>query len=1004
MAKKGERKSKLLGEAIDASIEFEELMDKTDFDSWLDSDEPGALEKLGQEVAPFNKFKKNENILNRICEQMKQRGNNEINDSEEKSQIEKRPIYNLFEAKNKRLDARICTEKGDEQEKYKEALPYLLSALNKHDKFCLQMKQNESNKSLNPGEDNAFNRWLILFYNDLSICYAGLENSSMSRGYAEEAKKIIEKEETYKEFEKIFEEFEKKLDSTTLTRISNCDFVSSKLYDLYTIALFNQALAEKRSYSYSEAEKNFKKIIKYTEEKTKDNKITPLCNFNYYSALLNLGDLYIDLGRGKEAVELLDKAINKLDENDIRYWNASIAKINALIDQSEYLKAKKLLSKFFKEEDGFTLCERHRVTSTGFKGLNCFMRCIIENARNDLKRNDKKKEGELKQAVKVINDNIKIMRKRNQKGSETKAYKQLSDIYKILSQDKEDKDISEYDEKVIDNLIKFISEADSKAEKIDNLNKFISDHLTDMGKWIDECDDLDVLESFTDQIIKVTENKLIDKYIDLLEKLKKKIIKECDDKNQLSRAERIVREIDKVLGKKNIYDAIYIKNIFSEESSRGNKKGLVKVEIRTRLDINEKEFDSAFFERSKIKNDNHIVEMIVLRRWNSFSPGLYRESTGSLGGGYLLRIKRKNKYLMEGNDGVKKKENEKVVNIVIDPGYNFVQNFRREGFYIDDIDTIIVTHSHLDHCAELLPIMDLMYQFNKRYKYTPNEKRQRKKVNLCLSQGAYKKFSSYIDDPDWKMQLKDVIILENLGKKKWEPFKGLTISAIPTPHMDLGGVKAIGLKIEIDREKKLCLGFTGDTPWDPKIKKHFKGCDILCVHLGGIKYQEIGYTDDRYNQIKKKPGKIPSKEKQKKFNETYAAANHLLFFGTLDFIKDCTNKGENNLIIVGEFGEELKYGLRTDLCKKLYKEANKKRKKKKKIVCLPGDIGLYIGIDKYGTKKVCCNFCEEFVEQEEIETFSYGREDAIHYICKTCNNTLSEIQKQAFIEHRVTKH
>lgn len=124
MAKKGERKSKLLGEAIDASIEFEELMDKTDFDSWLDSDEPGALEKLGQEVAPFNKFKENENILNRICEQMKQRGNNEINDSEEKSQIEKRHIYNLFEAKNKRLDARICTEKGDEQKNIKK--PFLI--------------------------------------------------------------------------------------------------------------------------------------------------------------------------------------------------------------------------------------------------------------------------------------------------------------------------------------------------------------------------------------------------------------------------------------------------------------------------------------------------------------------------------------------------------------------------------------------------------------------------------------------------------------------------------------------------------------------------------------------------------------------------------------------------------------------------------------------------------------------------------------------------------------
>lgn len=973
MAKKGERKSKLLGEAIDASIEFEELMDKTDFDSWLDSDEPGALEKLGQEVAPFNKFRENENILNRICEQMKQRGNNEINDSEEKSKIEKRHIYNLFEAKNKRLDARICTEKGDEQKKYKEALHYLLSALNEHDKFCLQMKQNESNKSLNPGEDNALNRWLILFYNDLSICYAGLEKSSMSRGSAEEAKKIIEKEGTHKEFEKIFEEFEKKLDSTTLTRISNCDFVSSKLYDLYTIALFNQALAEKRSHSYSEAEKNFKKIIKYTEEKTKDNKITPLCNFNHYSALLNLGDLYIDLDRGKEAVELLDKAINKLDENDIRYWNASIAKINALIDQTEYGNAEKLLEEFFEKDKNTNLVKRHRITSVGFKAVICYARCKIEKVKNTLGDINK---SELKKAQKILLYNLEKIKERKQEGLELKTYKHLSEVHTLLKEDTE--------------AMKYFIDYFSNGE-IDNLSKFVRSKKRE--EWIDECDDLDFLESFTEEICKFLKcdgRRLRKSLRDLFfNEIIEKIKKECDDKGQLSRAERITRKIREVLGEKE--DIKYREGIFDDESSRDkDKDSLTKEDICKRLDINEKEFDSVLFKRSKLKKDDHIVEVIVLRRWNSFSPGLFRESTGSLGGGYLLRIK---KDFMEENDGVEKGKNEQVENIVIDPGYNFLQNLRREGFYINDIDTIIITHSHLDHCAELLPTMDLIYQFNKRYESTTNEKQPKKKVNLCLSLGAYKKFSDFTNE-SWQQQLKDVIILENLDSNKYEPFKGLTISAIPTPHMDLGGVNAIGLKIKIG-ENKLCLGFTGDTPWSQKIRKKFKGCDLLCVHLGSIKHQEIGYTDDRYN-LKSEPRKISSeKEQRKEVYKKYGEANHLLFYGTLDFIECCADKDEP-LIIVGEFGEELKYGLRADLCKKLSKET--------KIDCLPGDIGLYVGIDKDGTKKVRCNFCEEFVEQEEIETFSYGREDAIHYICQTCNNTLSEIQKQAFIEHRVTKH
>ena len=1169
MTDKANDKDKLLIDAIKASIEFEKLMDKTDFDSWLDgaclcswdeipekhcellkkfikdellienfeinwvkteinkeieggkaievvtrekslllrlndkktkfelkiddgkvrayefaverkknkrnicfTDSSKTLEYLGQSDGPFKNYEKNKTELKYICDQMKREVINNSSNSVVNSSLEEDPISKLFDAKIKRLEARICSNKNDEQEKYKEALHYLLSALNEHNKFCLQMKQNGSNKSLILEKDNALDMWLILLYNDLSICYAGLENSSMSRGYAEEASRIIRKEDSYKSFDKNlfsfseiptdkkqqkellkylqtigYEPLSKSLENVKYilkgnnliavtkngTRIaileikndlcyfkwgdesdiklglvkkedgklniySDHDFVSSKLFELYTISLFNQALAERRSQQYNEAERNFKKIIKYAEENTH------LLNFNYYSAILNLSDLYMDQGRGREALELLKKVINEENlekENDIRYWNAYITKINALIDQSEYDDAEEILKKKFCEKgNSFTLVKRHRVTSTGFKALNCYARCKIEKVRNTLKIDDKNKDGELKKAKTVINGNIKIIIKRKQKGLETKAYKQLSDIYELWEDKKGN---------VIKCLTMFISET-----KIKNLDDFIGSPKID--NWIDKCDDLNALESFTDQIIKVMTDKSIDKYRDLLEKLKEKIIKECEDKNQLSRAGKSVTKIEKELGdkkgikyKKDTFDKIF-----------RSKDNLTKKEIITRLDTNEKEFDSALFKRSEMNKPEHIAEVIVLRRWNSFSPGLYRESIGSLGGGYLLRINKtllkkgdeeedrgdnkiaENKVQMSEESSDKKKDVE-IENIVIDPGYNFLQNFRSEGFRVEDIDTIIVTHSHLDHCAELLPIMDLIFQINKRYKDYEKKERKKKRVSLCLSKGAYKKFSGYADDPDWQKQLKDVIILENLDEKTWIPFEGLRISAIQTPHMDLGGVNAIGLMIEIDgivgeneeNSKTVRLGFTGDTPWYTEIKENFDVCDLLCVHLGSIKYQEIGYTDDR-NYLKSAPRKISSKEREEFFNKTYATANHLLFFGTLDFIKDCTNRRENNLIIVGEFGEELKYGLRTDLCKKLYKET--------KISCLPSDIGLYIGIKEDGTKKVRCDFCEEFVKPKEIKTFSYGREDALHYICKTCDNTLSELQKQAFIEHRVTRH
>jgi hypothetical protein len=560
-----------------------------------------------------------------------------------------------------------------------------------------------------------------------------------------------------------------------------------------------------------------------------------------------------------------------------------------------------------------------------------------------------------------MEENIINFKKRKQKGFETKAYKHLSEIYTLLK----------IDTTAMEHFIKYLSNGD-----IDELKNFVSDPK--MEDWIDECNDLDFLERFIEEICKFLKrngeylNKMHSRKI--LKKLEEKIKRECEDKDQLFRAARIVKKIKEVLGEEKSIK--YKKSIFPEDSSR-DEDNLTKKEIITRLDINEKGFDSVLFERSNLKKDDHIVEMVVLRRWNSFSPGLYRESTGSLGGGYLLRI---NKTLLkkgdEEEDRVDNKiaenkvqmskessDKKKIENIVIDPGYNFLQNFRSEGFRVEDIDTIIVTHSHLDHCAELLPIMDLIFQFNKRYESTPNGERDKKKVNLCLSRGAYTKFSSY-----------------------------------------LGGVNAIGLMIEIDgivgeneeNSKTVRLGFTGDTPWYSEIIEDFCECNLLCVHLGSIKYQEIGYTDDRYYLKGEDKREIPEGKREEKFEETYTESNHLLFFGTEDIISHYDKTKEDSLIIVGEFGEELKYGLRTDLCKKLSMG--------KSIQCLPGDIGQYIVIEKGGTKKVRCNFCEEFVGQKEIRTCSYGREDAIHYICQTCNNTLSKLQKQAIIEHRVTRH
>ncbi len=974
MVENRDNTSRLIDEAIAESIDFERLMDQTDFESWGEEDNPSELtERFKQELSPFYEFKKNKKELRRICCQMRKKGNSEPPRSEDKPSLEKYIVCQLFKSKSERFKARIDSKEDSKEEHYKKARYYLLSVLN----VLQNLKGNIIDR-----------RWTILLCNDLSICYAGLDNSYMSMGYAEEAKKIMKKE--YRGFYKQFNQKVSVDDSTDAPNVIDNKFLSDRLDVLYTITLYNLALAEKRSHSYNYAERDLGRIIKYAQTDTS------LLDFNYYSSLLNLGALYIDLGRGNEAIKLLNKVIdkNKSHQNNILYWNIYLSKINALIDQSEYAKVEKLFKKLIEipeAKGSLTLYKENRVTITGLKALSYYARYRIEKVTNNLKMDDKertkKENDELKEIEKMIESNIELMRARDQKGLEIKAYKQLSDIYTIYSENKDvTNDVTNYDKYIMKYLVRFISQ----GKKLADLDAFIKDKNT-MDDWMDECDDLGVLESFTGQVIKFVKNQLknVERYTDLLDKLRERIKEECEDKDQLSRAEKIIRNINEVQGKGKHYDRFrnYLKEAKILDECPCDEEDLSKKDIRKRLDINEKDFDKALFERSKLKKDDHIVEVIILKRWNSFSPGLFKESTGSLGGGYLLRVKR---------NSHKINIDQPVHNIAMDPGYNFLQNFRMEGFRIDDIDTIIVTHSHLDHCAELLPVMDLIYQSNKRYKDTTNKGKRRKKVNLCLSRGAYSKFLTYIDDQDWKKQLKDVIVLDNLENKNWKPFDGLKISAIPTPHMDLGGVKAMGLKIEIgvEQEKSLCLGFAGDTPWYPRITEDFKGCDLLCVHLGSIRYQEVGFTDKRREEDSKR--RIPCEKVIDEKLKTYDQSNHLLFLGTKYFINDYIKKSQDTMIIVGEFGEELKYGLRRDLCRKLSEGMETK--------CLPSDIGLYIGIDKKGTKKIRCNFCGEFVEEKEISTFSYGREDAIHYICKTCERTLSETQKQATIEYNLTRH
>ena len=472
MAEKGNNISKLAKEATTYSIKFDELMDQTDFESWSEKDTINGLEEKEQEIAPFKDFEDKRKELTIICEQMKQKGTNKLGETGNKSSWEKYLVHRLFEAKAERLNARISCVSKKRGDYYEKGIYTLLDAL-----IHLQNWK---------ADENCREYWLILYYNDLSICYAELENSFISRGYAEKAKKIIEKKSSYKIFKQ-------ELNSAkTLGEASkaNHGFASSKLYVLYIIAVYNRAKAEKLSYQKSEAERGFKRIIDYAIK-------SGVKDFNYYSTLVNLSDLCIDQGRCREALELLNKVIEKTNENDIRYWKAYLTKIGALIDRSEYCEAQKLLFREFIEKG--PILERkkkHRITWGGFKALGLLARCYIEEVKNSPSMSYEDKERKLGIAEKSIDRTLKSIEDREQEGFKRKSYKYLSNIHTILYDIEGSTTLKlQQDQQIMSNLILFIS-----MGNIDDFSLFV-DHKK-KEKWIDECEDLDVLESFSEQICK----------------------------------------------------------------------------------------------------------------------------------------------------------------------------------------------------------------------------------------------------------------------------------------------------------------------------------------------------------------------------------------------------------------------------------------------------------------------------------------------------------------------
>ena len=284
-------------------------------------------------------------------------------------------------------------------------------------------------------------------------------------------------------------------------------------------------------------------------------------------------------------------------------------------------------------------------------------------------------------------------------------------------------------------------------------------------------------------------------------------------------------------------------------------------------------------------------ELVVLRRWSSYSPLLAREGHETVGGGYLLQW-----------------HNHRVA---IDPGVGFIRNVHELGHAAYNFDTLIMTHQHVDHCAEMEPLLSL---FKLCGEEGPNGQKQ---VSVLYSTSGAQRWASSL------LRNSDVCERETVPRDSGaQPVASIdtdkSIHVTPTPlyyHQDAVdesvGRDPTGFGLVFDLvsgRAKARVGITSDTGYvgteGNGICSYFKDCHVVVLHVSTVK--------DLAQQLN--ASKVTSLTKKHSYFRDVTCSNefyrkHLGFWGTVCLICDLAlawnGKSRPPLILLSEFGEEM---------------------------------------------------------------------------------------------------
>ena len=279
--------------------------------------------------------------------------------------------------------------------------------------------------------------------------------------------------------------------------------------------------------------------------------------------------------------------------------------------------------------------------------------------------------------------------------------------------------------------------------------------------------------------------------------------------------------------------------------------------------------------------------------------------------------------------------------IIIDPGINFVENMHLCDLNIDDVQTVVVTHNHIDHNGDLMIVDDLLAQMNRRATLyadrdtisSHGEETLQKHFKIH-KMGELKNSQIYLTDD--KSVMAEYFETEHIIDDAGEYIKGVSY----------------GLKITCggDNSEKISIGITSDTRYLKELPDILRDCRYIVANFSETSKEDYeGRTEKE---------------------------NHLGYSGCLKLIKECNEKStlSEPFYIISEFWGG-KGDVRREILRKLRENSGYKR-------IIPGDIGMTFMLDN---DTFLCDFCGKETKLDEIRVVRQkGDYSGLSLLCNEC--------------------